>query len=60
MRTCGGGPTITSRQPLAHWMRPERGSRRVCYFLIAGYLIYCILGAQISENKAMQQILDGM
>ena len=33
---------------------------RICYFLIAGYLIYCILGAQMSENKAIQQVLDGM
>ena len=33
---------------------------RFFYFLIAGYLIYCILGAQMSENKAMEQILDGM
>ena len=31
---------------------------RVFYFLIAGYLIYCILGAQISENKALNQLLD--
>ena len=33
---------------------------RIFYFLIAGYLIYCILGAQMSENKALQQVLDGM
>ena len=33
---------------------------RIFYFLIAGYLIYCILGAQMSENRQMQQLLDGM
>lgn len=32
---------------------------RIFYLLMAGYLIYCILGAQLSENKAIQQILDG-
>ena len=32
---------------------------RIFYFFIAGYLIYCILGAQMSENKVLNQLLDG-
>ena len=32
---------------------------RIFYFLMAGYLIYCILAGQLSENKAIQQLLDG-
>ncbi len=31
---------------------------RVFYFFIAGYLIYCILGAELGELKFMNQMMD--
>ena len=33
---------------------------RIFYFLMAGYLIYCIISSQLAEIKSMQGIMDGI